>query len=225
MSDFCGRPAIDRFEPWARARSRETSLRRRGAPARRPAVFVDKDGTLVENVPYNVDPAQLRFLPGAGAALRCLASHGYALVLATNQSGIARGLFGPAQWEQLVRTLRRRLLEQWRVELLDVAMCPHAPAADGSPRCGCRKPAPGLLLRAARLHHIDLARSWMIGDTLDDVEAGRRAGCRTVLLDSGGETEWRVSPLRTPTARLVDWPAVAQLVTGGLQRAPAAALR
>jgi D-glycero-D-manno-heptose 1,7-bisphosphate phosphatase len=224
VSTFCGRPTIDRFEPWLRARSRETNLRRRHGPPR-PAVFIDKDGTLVENVPYNVDPARLRFVPGAGAALRRLASHGYALVLATNQSGLARGLFDAAQWEQLVRTLRRRLLELWRVELLDVVMCPHAPAPDGSPRCGCRKPAPGLLLRAAQRHRIDLARSWMIGDTLDDVEAGRRAGCRAVLFDSGGETEWRLTTLRTPTARLVDWPAVAQLITGGVQCAQAAAPR
>jgi hypothetical protein len=67
--------------------------------------------------------------------------------------------------------------------------------------CLCRKPAPGLLRQAARVHAIDLANSWMIGDILDDVEAGRRAGCRSVLLDVGNETEWQLSPLRTPHVR------------------------
>jgi histidinol phosphatase-like enzyme len=72
--------------------------------------------------------------------------------------------------------------------------CPHAPDAG----CDCRKPAPGMLERAAREHGVDLRASWMIGDILDDVEAGRRAGCRTILLDNGNETEWRDGEQRCP---------------------------
>jgi D-glycero-D-manno-heptose 1,7-bisphosphate phosphatase len=176
----------------------------------RRAVFVDKDGTLVDDVPYNADPALLRFKPGAPAALAALQARGHALLIASNQSGLARGCFSRAQFARLQAALQHRLRDEAGVELLAVLICPHAPAADGSPQCLCRKPAPGMLLRAARRHGLDLARSWMVGDTLDDVEAGRRAGCRTVLFDSGGETVWRRSPWREPDLRLSDWPAVAQ---------------
>src|SRR5690606_21518630 len=88
--------------------------------------------------------------------------------------------------------------------------CPHAPA----PGCGCRKPAPGLLLRAASEQHVDPQRSWMIGDILDDVEAGHRAGCRGVLVDNGNETEWRDGELRRPYARAADLAGAARQVAG-----------
>jgi len=170
-----------------------------------PALFLDKDGTLVEDVPYNVDPAQLRFLPGAGAALARLAAAGFALVMITNQSGIGRGLFTRAAFERLEQALRQRLREAHGVELDGVLLCPHLPDASGDPACHCRKPAAGLLLQAATLLKLDLTRSWMVGDTLDDVEAGHRAGCRSLLLDSGGETVWRMSPLREPEYRIRHW--------------------
>lgn len=178
------------------------------AAPERAAVFVDKDGTLLENVPYNVDPALVRFLPGALEAMAALAAQGWALLLATNQSGLARGCFTRSQFAQLQGALQRRLRDEAGVELLDVLVCPHAPAPTGAPDCLCRKPAPGMLLRAALRHRIDLGRSWMVGDTLDDVEAGHRAGCRSLLLDSGGETLWRRSPLREPDGVCGDWPQV-----------------
>lgn len=201
-------------------------------PPRRPAVFLDKDGTLVENVPYNVDPRALRFTAHALAGLQMLARAGYALVVVTNQPGLASGRFTRAEFATLQRALMHKVREQADIELLDLYACPHAaPAAGGwSPpdashrpardtqgpgvtvpgerpggalraACLCRKPAAGLLRQAALAHRLDLTRSWMIGDILDDVEAGRRAGCRTVLLDVGNETEWRCSPLRTPHHR------------------------
>src|SRR5919197_46875 len=123
-----------------------------------PAVFLDKDGTLVEDVPYNVDPGRIRLAPGAAEGLRLLHRAGF-------------------------------------------YYCPHHPAGaveEHAVVCACRKPAPGLLLRAAREHGVDLARSWLVGDILDDVEAGRRAGCRTILLDNGHETEWVLRPERVP---------------------------
>ena len=175
----------------------------------RPAVFVDKDGTLVDDVPYNADPALLSFRPAAPEALARLAESGYALVIVSNQSGIARGLFDEAQFARLRQALARRLLDRAGVRLTDFLYCPHAPAPDGGPQCSCRKPAPGMLLAAARRHRLDLARSWMVGDTLDDVEAGHRAGCRSVLYDSGGETVWRDSRLRRPEHCLGDWDEVA----------------
>jgi D-glycero-D-manno-heptose 1,7-bisphosphate phosphatase len=178
----------------------------------RQAVFVDKDGTLVIDVPYNADPAKVRLREGAAESLAALAAAGYALVVVSNQSGIERGYITRAQFAEVAAELSRQLRAAAGVRLLEIAICPHAPGADGRPRCPCRKPAPGMLQRAARMHDIDLSRSWMVGDILDDVEAGRRARCRTVLLESGGETEWRQSPLRVPDARCAHWPEVVAFI-------------
>jgi D-glycero-D-manno-heptose 1,7-bisphosphate phosphatase len=180
----------------------------------RPAVFVDKDGTLVENVPYNADPARLRFLPGAPEALAALAAAGFALVIVSNQSGLGMKLFTLAQFMDLCNALRQQLHTRSGVVLTDLLFCPHAPGPDRRPICACRKPQPWMITTAARAHGLDLAHSWMVGDTLDDVEAGHRAGCRALLLDSGGETEWREGPWRTPEQRLADWDAVARHILG-----------
>ncbi|MDB5817282.1 MAG: family hydrolase, partial [Rhizobacter sp.] len=168
-----------------------------------PAVFLDKDGTLVEDVPYNVDPAKLRFTPGAIEGLRLMASHGYKLIVVTNQPGVAMGLFGRADLMRLERALTGMLRDEG-VELAGFFACTHAPSNRPGGGCLCRKPAPGLLRQAALAHKVDLKRSWMVGDILNDIEAGQRAGCRTVLLDVGNETEWRLSPLRTPHLRVAD---------------------
>jgi len=109
--------------------------------ALRPALFIDKDGTLVENVPYNADPARLKFMPGALDALRHIARWDFALVLVTNQSGLARGYFDRAQFGVLVRALQERLWNEAGVRLQDVQVCPHAPGPAGRPGCLCRKPA------------------------------------------------------------------------------------
>ncbi|MES2538219.1 MAG: HAD family hydrolase [Pseudomonadota bacterium] len=164
------------------------------------AIFLDKDGTLVEDVPYNVDPARVRLSPTAGAALRDFRRQGFLLFVITNQPGIARGFYD----ERALETVRQRLSELLAAEgiVLDgFYFCPHHP--DGSIArhaigCDCRKPRPGMILRAAGQHGIDLSQSWMIGDILDDVEAGNRAGCRTVLIDNGNETVWKMSARRTP---------------------------
>jgi D-glycero-D-manno-heptose 1,7-bisphosphate phosphatase len=167
------------------------------AARRHRAAFVDKDGTLIEDVPYNVDTAKLRFMPQALQGLRLLARGGYLIVLITNQPGIAFGLFDQAALRGVELELRRRLAS-WGIVLSGFYACPHAPAELPGRACTCRKPEAGLLLQAAQDLSIDLERSWMIGDILDDVEAGRRAGCRSVLLDVGHETVWRRSPLRVP---------------------------
>jgi histidinol-phosphate phosphatase family protein len=166
----------------------------------RAAVFLDKDGTLIDDVPYNVDPCLIRLTDGAVDGLRALHEAGYPLIVVSNQSGVARGLFV----EEALRTVERRLRGLLAIDGVPLAgfyCCPHHPngAIDRyAVDCGCRKPAPGLLQWAARDHDIDLARSWLVGDILHDVEAGRRAGCRTVLLDVSHETEWDLTPLRTP---------------------------
>ena len=166
---------------------------------RRPAIFLDKDGTLVEDVPYNVDPALLRFTPHAFEALRLWRDAGYRLVVVTNQSGLGRGLFDRAALERLHGALVDRLAREG-IALDGFFACPHLAEAG----CACRKPRAGLLQEAARALGIDLAASWMVGDILNDVEAGHRAGCRSVLLDVGHETEWVPGAMRSPEHRCAD---------------------
>lgn len=170
------------------------------------AVLFDKDGTLLDDVPYNVDPALMRFTPGAGDALALLAAHGFRLFVISNQGGVALGRF-PYDALAGMEAHLSRMFEACGVTLAGAYWCPHHPAgvvARYTYRCACRKPAPGLLLRAARDHGLDLSASWFVGDILDDVEAGTRAGCRTVLLDNGHETEWLRGPAREPTLREPD---------------------
>lgn len=158
-----------------------------------PAVFVDKDGTLIEDIPYNVDPARITLCEGAGKALRLLSQARFVLVVVSNQSGIGRGLF-PETDLVTVECRIRQLLRTSGVFLDGFYYCPHRPE-DG---CGCRKPRPGMLTVAAEELGLDLSRSWMMGDILDDVEAGHNAGCRAVLIDAGHETEWVTGANRLP---------------------------
>jgi len=162
------------------------------------AVFVDDAGTLTEEHSDDPDPARLRFMPHALDGLRLLGQAGYRLIVVSQQPGLARRLFSRAALSRLHAALIR-MAQAEGVVIADVHVCPHAPVAvTRVSGCLCRVPAPGLLRQAARSHGLDLAQSWMVGDTLDDVEAGRRAGCRTAMLDVGSETEWRISPLRNP---------------------------
>ena len=169
------------------------------------AVFLDKDGTLVENVPYNVDPQRIALAPGAVEAVTRLSAQGYRIIVVSNQPGVALGYFGPADLAGV-----RQRLEALLPALDGFYYCPHAPAAG----CDCRKPACGLLLRAAREHAVDLAGSWMVGDILDDIEAGRRAGCRTVLVEVGNETEWDLNDRRRPHNRVGGLAEAASLICG-----------
>jgi histidinol-phosphate phosphatase family protein len=181
-----------------------------------PAVFLDKDGTLLDDVPYNVSPSSMRFAPGAREALTLLAAHRVPLFVISNQSGVALGKFEYSALTKVEAQLHR-MFAQCGATLSGVYWCAHHPQGTVAPYatvCGCRKPAPGLLLRAAHEHGLDLPRSWFIGDILDDVEAGRRAGCRTVLLDIGHETEWVAGVHRVPTARASNLRAAAQIVLG-----------
>lgn len=139
------------------------------------AVFLDRDGVLVEDVHFLRRPEQVRLLPGVADALRALAPT-RTLVVVTNQSGVARGYFT----EDDLRAIHVRLLEVLAAEgaFVDALYaCPHLEAG-----CDCRKPAPGMILRAAREHGLALDRSVLIGDAPRDVEAGRRAGVRSLLL-------------------------------------------
>jgi D-glycero-D-manno-heptose 1,7-bisphosphate phosphatase len=159
------------------------------------AIFLDKDGTLIPDIPYNVDPEQITLSNECIEGLKALLNDGYQLVVVSNQPGIAMGYFTEEQLA-LVVSWMYELLSKQGVVLTDFYYCPHHP--DGT-ECECRKPMPGMLLKAAAEHQLDLSKSWMIGDILNDVEAGARAGCRTILIDNGNETEWLDGPCRTPS--------------------------
>lgn len=154
------------------------------------AIFVDRDGTLIEDQRYNFQPDSLQLLPGVPSGLRVLREAGYKLVVITNQSGVARGLFDEDRVQEVHARLARILAEEG-VFIDAFYYCPHYEKGlvpEYSIDCDCRKPKPGMILRAARELLVDLAESWVIGDIYDDVEAGQRAGCKTVLID-GDSTE------------------------------------
>jgi D-glycero-D-manno-heptose 1,7-bisphosphate phosphatase len=178
------------------------------------AVFLDKDGTLLDDMPNNVDPSLMRFAPGAREALALLAGHPVVLFVVSNQSGVALGKFDAAALNKVEAELHR-MCANCGAMLSGVYWCPHHPrgsVAQYAAVCDCRKPAPGMLLQAAREHRLDLARSWFIGDILDDVETGSRAGCRKVLLDNGHETDWLDGEYRVPTACAADLHEAARIV-------------
>lgn len=192
----------------------------RRLPSRRPhstsnrAVFLDKDGTLVANVPYNVDPERIRLLPGVAEGLRLLHARGYRLIVISNQPGVAQGFF-PEEALGAVEERLWRLFARVGVPLAGFYYCPHHPAGrivSYTLTCSCRKPNPGLIERAAQEHAIEVSSSWVIGDILDDIEAGRRAGCRTVFIDNGGETEWVLCPTRLPHHSVTSFLAAARLI-------------
>jgi histidinol-phosphate phosphatase family protein len=189
------------------------------------AVLLDKDGTLLDDVPYNVDPARMHLAPGVGAALRLLGDLGLPLVVVTNQPGVAHGLHTEADLLP-VRERLAAMFAEHGAALGGFLYCPHHPdgkVARYARACLCRKPMPGLLLQAAAALRLDLARSWMIGDILNDVEAGKRAGCRTVLVDCGNETEWRLSPARQADYVVPALDAAARLVVARSRAANRAA--
>jgi D-glycero-D-manno-heptose 1,7-bisphosphate phosphatase len=150
------------------------------------AVFIDRDGTINTEKEYLYLPGEFEFIPGAKEAIRLLNQAGFLVVVVTNQSGVARGYYT----EEDVHLLHRHissLLEQAGSRVDAWFYCPHHPAGRGSYAlpCRCRKPQPGMLLEASRRFDIDLDSSVMIGDKLVDVEAGRAAGCRSILVRTG----------------------------------------
>jgi D-glycero-D-manno-heptose 1,7-bisphosphate phosphatase len=166
------------------------------------AVFIDKDGTLIPDIPYNVNPSLVTLYDGAAHGLKLLKDRGFLLVLISNQSGVARGYFTISDLKAIEHKLQQDLISEG-IQLDAMYFCPHHPEGivqEYSKDCNCRKPKPGMLLRASNEFNIDLTSSWMIGDILNDVEAGNAVGCRTILIDNGNETEWEVTDPRIPTA-------------------------
>jgi D-glycero-D-manno-heptose 1,7-bisphosphate phosphatase len=152
------------------------------------AVFLDRDGVLVEDVHLLQAADQLRLLPGVSAALLALDRAGLRLVVVTNQTVVARGLIGEGAVEAIHGELNRLLLAAGAPPIASFYYCPHHPRATLPAyrmECDCRKPRPGMLVRAARDHGLDLGASFMVGDRPTDIMAGALAGCRTVLVQSG----------------------------------------
>jgi D-glycero-D-manno-heptose 1,7-bisphosphate phosphatase len=181
------------------------------------AIFIDKDGTLIKNVPYNVDPELVQLELSVGKALQLLKENGYLLIVISNQDGIAKGFF---TWNDLkkVNEAIQRLLAPFNISIDAFYYCPHFKegaidiyAFD----CDCRKPRPGLLLNAAKENAVDLEGSWMIGDILNDIEAGNSAGCRTILIDNDNETEWLLNEKRTPLFTVHNMMEAARIIAAG----------
>lgn len=160
---------------------------------KRRAVFMDRDGTISEEIGYVNHPSRYRVFPYSAEAVRLLNESGWLAILVTNQAGVARGYFT----EDLISSVHKVLtgdLEKGGAHLDAIYYCAHHPSVGEPPYrldCDCRKPKPGLITRAAAEYEIDLAQSWMIGDRYSDVELARNANVRAALVLSGyGRGEW-----------------------------------
>lgn len=169
----------------------------------RKAVFLDRDGTIIEDVGYPSDPEAVRLLPGAKEGIRRLREAGFAIVIVSNQSGVGRGLFTMADLE-LVHERTVELLAKGGAEIDGAFYCPHAPEDD----CDCRKPATGLIERARSTLGLATDGCTFVGDKRSDVEAGAAAGCSTILL---GEAE---TGAIEPSHRASSWDEVVKLIAG-----------
>ncbi len=149
-------------------------------PEKRPAVFLDRDGTLIDELEYLGDPDKVVLYPGVHDALINLNKAGYLLIVVTNQSGVARGYF-TLEDALAVNYKMVRMLADLGAKIHGIYFCPHLPD-DG---CPCRKPAPGMVQKAETDFNVDLANSWIIGDTDKDVLLGPEAGVRSLLVKTG----------------------------------------
>lgn len=190
-------------------KARRDAPRLRTAPRGRPAVFLDRDGTVIEHVHYISDPAKVHLVPGAGESLRRLRDAGHALVVVTNQSAIGRGAITVEQYGRVTDEMVRQLLDEG-LTLDGIYYCPEVPAGDDRTAVthGDRKPGPGMLLRASAELGLDPTVSWMVGDMISDALAGINAGCRGSLLIGPGagppEPEgYRVVPNLTAAADVI----------------------
>lgn len=151
------------------------------------AVFLDKDGTIIEDVGYMQTPEQIRFIPGSIEAIKMLNEAGYKVVIISNQAGVARGLVTEDMLQTIDKVLHKRILNGG-AHVDGIYYCPHHPEYGVYPYkqvCECRKPHPGLIKRAQRDLEINLSQSYMIGDKATDIEAGKRAGTKTIFVLTG----------------------------------------
>jgi D-glycero-D-manno-heptose 1,7-bisphosphate phosphatase len=162
-------------------------------------LFLDRDGTVIEECGYLSDPGLVRVLPGARTALSALASEGWKLIIVSNQSGVGRGLIAHSQM-QAVQDRFLELMQAYGIPIAACYLCTHTP----EDRCSCRKPSPHFLQRAAVEHSLDLGASWMIGDREGDILCGRNAACPTIWL----RNEMFPVADELPTFIANDWDAI-----------------
>ena len=141
------------------------------------AVFLDRDNTIIYDIPYSADIEKVKIMPDVPDVLREFLKKNYMLIIITNQSGVARGVFSLDEMHKLHRHLIN-IFEQENIKIHDIFYCPHSPEEN----CECRKPSPSLFYLAAEKHKIDLTESIMIGDKISDVESGINAGCKHNIL-------------------------------------------
>jgi D-glycero-D-manno-heptose 1,7-bisphosphate phosphatase len=180
------------------------------------AVFLDRDGTVNEEVGYLSDLKQLKLIPGAGAAIRRLNRAGFKVVLVTNQSGVARGYF-PESFVHDTHALLEQMLRNEGARLDGIYYCPHHPTAGNSrytTECDCRKPGTGMIDRAARDLNVDVKKSYVVGDKWSDVELGQRAGAHTILVRFGfaADSEGNLRP-----GHLMDPEFIARTITEAVE--------
>jgi D-glycero-D-manno-heptose 1,7-bisphosphate phosphatase len=162
----------------------------------RRAVFLDRDGTIIEDTGFLRRAEEVRLLPGAAEGMRELQGAGFALIVVTNQSGVARGIIAPAE----LGAVRERFFEVMReegIQVTDYFYCPHhirGEVTEFRKDCADRKGSPGMLLRGAAKHGIFLPGSWMVGDRTDDVRAGKGCGVRTIQIRHPGQGENPIAP-------------------------------
>ena len=151
------------------------------------AVFLDRDGTIAEDVSYCRRPEDFRLLPNTARAIKLLNEHGFKVIVVTNQSGVGRGYFTEETLAEIHEKMKRELAREGaRVDA--IYYCPHHP----DDNCDCRKPKPGMMRQAVKDYHIDLRRSFVMGDMPSDIAMGKATGCRTILIGNrppvgGGE--------------------------------------
>ncbi|MFW9970652.1 MAG: D-glycero-beta-D-manno-heptose 1,7-bisphosphate 7-phosphatase [Candidatus Odinarchaeota archaeon] len=149
---------------------------------KKKAVFLDRDGVINKEVSYLSNPRDFKFIKGSIKALKIIKKKSFLLIVITNQAGIARGFFTEKTLNTIHEKMIRRLKEGG-VDLDDIYYCPHHPKFTGP--CDCRKPNPGMILKAKLKYNIDLTKSYMVGDTLNDIQTGKAAKCKTVLVLTG----------------------------------------
>jgi D-glycero-D-manno-heptose 1,7-bisphosphate phosphatase len=150
------------------------------SPALRPAVFLDRDGTIAEEVGYLNHLSRFHIYPFAADAIRRLKAAGWCVVVVTNQSGVGRGFFPESLVVETHEKLRREM-DSAGAQIDAIYFCPHA----GADNCECRKPKTGMLVRAATEHALDVKNSWVVGDRYSDIELAHAAGCRSILVMTG----------------------------------------
>lgn len=178
-------------------------------------VFIDKDGTLIHDVPYNVNTDLILFYDDIFEPLQNLQDEGYKIIIISNQSGIEKGLFTESELNNAFNHIIQQLKNKG-IEILDYAYCPHDTDNYLNPTCQCRKPQPKMILDMALKHQINLKESWMIGDIIADIAAGNRAGCRTILIDRHATEEAKLSKetpaIERPTISIRDFKHVDDLI-------------